>query len=351
VIWAGSFLLAVLGIAVVTAVAVVLSKSDESAGPVMVSSPPSTTNPLPTLPPTTNTPADKPTKAPVMLQPTDNPTRSPVTQQPSDLSSIQPAPTKPPAPTNRPSQSLSLVSTLMPTMPSQLPSSAITLQPQTQLVDVVMRLENTYGRLSGGTEFDFQAASELHLREEIENSVHPPGLVKLVDIQCQIYGQTVVEPRPTDDTNNSDSNRNLQHWVNDPQLRRYLQSQQPLRVGFNAFIKFQSEAEDNIVSDWVRECFNSVSKRQAYMDRLRQANAGAFNILTDVQVLVEGEKPEEEVPPPPIIGPDDGGSGGGSRGGVSIWIFLPGGFLVVIFVSILIYKKHKSSTTPRRATV
>lgn len=215
--------------------------------------------------------------------------------------------------------------------PSQHPSSAPTLQPQSQLVNVVMRLENTYGRLSGGAEFDFQAASEFHLRQEIENSVQPPGLVKLIDIQCQIYGQTVVNPRPPEETKNSNSNRNS---------LRNLQSQQPLRVGFNAFIKFQSEADENIVSDWVGECFNSVSKRQAYMDRLKRANPAAFNIVTDVMVLVEGEKPEEEVPPPPIIGPDGGGSGAST-----VWILiaaLAGGVLVAFFVGILVYNRHKS---------
>jgi len=242
------------------------------------------------------------------------------------------------APSKQPTETPSLT-------PSQIPSSSPTLQPQSQVVNVVMRLENTYGRLSGGAEFDFQAATELHLREEIENSVQPPGLVKLIDIQCQIYGQTVVQPQPPDETNGA-NNRNLLQFASDddPQqlLARNLQgtSQQPLRVDFDAFIKFQSEAEENIVSvsDWVGECFNSASKRRAYQNRLRQANAAAFNILTDVMVLVEGKKPDEEVPPS-IVEPD-----GGVSGTATVWIGIAsvaGGVLVAFFIGIIVYNKHK----------
>ena len=116
------------------------------------------------------------------------------------------------------------------------------------LVNVVMRLENTYGRLLDDAADDFQSVTAAHLVQEIQKSVRPDGLVKLGTVNCVIFGQTVVFPTPPSSATSGGSNNRRQlggsgavsHAISndDPRGLRHLQdqttqTQQPLRVGFH----------------------------------------------------------------------------------------------------------------------
>ena len=256
-------------------------------------------------------------------------------------------------------------------LPTQLPSYLPTRPPQSALINIVMRLENTYGRLVGDASNDFQNVTASHIAQEIVKSVQPDGLIKLVQVRCVIYGQTVVAPEPSDGNgsrrdltglpslwlrdnpdyydNASPDKNTAQAIPSESQMRRHrnLQqtgdgsnSQQPLRVGLNVYVDFQSERDDNDVADWVGDCFNSNSKRQRYIDRLKAANPTSFGILESTTVLIEGEKPEEEAPAAPPL--EDNPSSTSSSN--TIWFYIASGagvILVAFVIGMLICRKSK----------
>ena len=104
---------------------------------------------------------------------------------------------------------------------------------------------------------DFQSVTAAHLVQEIQKSVRPDGLVKLGTVNCVIFGQTVVFPTPP---SSATGREQYPHAISndDPRGLRHLQdqttqTQQPLRVGFNAYVEFQSERDDNDVAAWIGE--------------------------------------------------------------------------------------------------
>jgi len=228
-----------------------------------------------TFVPTTTEPTKVPTSIPTSV-PTENSTSAPTL---TSNSTLVPTPTKTLEPI-----------TLPPTMEATNDQMTNTSAPsQQELVNVIMRLENTYGRLDDETSITFQLATAAHIEAQIQ-LLELEG-VKVVDVECGIYGQTVVTPSQPDENNN----RTLRQQQRDLQP-----SQQPLRIGFNALVTFESpQGQQNAPAEWIGAAFDSDTKRQAYISRLRSANDN-FDILTAIMVLVEGAKPEEETVPPSV---------------------------------------------------
>jgi len=240
--------------------------------------------------PTTSEPTKVPTTIPTSV-PTENSTSAPTL---TSNSTLFPTPTKTLEPTVPDGQMANTSSpSEAPTMEATNDQMTNTSAPsQQELVNVVMRLENTYGRLDDETSVIFQSATSAHIEAQIE-LMELEG-VKVVDVECGIYGQMVVIP----------INRKLR--PQQQQQQRDLQpSQQPLRIGFNALITFESpQGQQNEPKEWIGAAFNSDTKRQAFISRLRSANDN-FDILTAILVLVEGQKPPEEIVPPLSISPTE----------------------------------------------
>jgi len=205
-----------------------------------------------------------------------------------------------------------------------------------------MRLENTAGEIPADrTTSDFVAVTAAHIEAQIEAMEIN---VILLDVQVIIYGQTVVQPRP--DTTATASTETDQA-DNSPQTRRFLQQPtlQPLRVGFNTIISWQSPEEESNPAEWIGEAFNSEDKRETYMERLQNANA-FFATLTHVALLVEGERPDEEVPintdPPPNDDKDNS----------IIWISVAsaaGGVLLAFGAGVIVYKRYQKKKEREKA--
>ena len=203
-----------------------------------------------------------------------------------------------------------------------------------------MRLENTAGKIAADrTTSDFVAVTAGHIEAQIEAMEIN---VILLDVQVIIYGQTVVQPRPDTATAAAETDQG----DNSPQSRRFLQpTVQPLRVGFNTIITWQSPEEDSNPAEWIGEAFNSEDKRDSYIERLQNANA-FFATLNHVALLVEGERPNEEVPintdPPPADDKDNS----------IIWISVAsaaGGVLLAFAAGVIVYKRYQKKQERKQA--
>jgi hypothetical protein len=96
----------------------------------------------------------------------------------------------------------------------------------------------------------------------------------------------------------------------------------PLQIIFDVAVSFRSLGQDYDAVTLVGDAFNSDEDRAAYTQRLRQTLNAAFDDVTQVELLVEGQAPQEDIP---------AGDGGGSNIGVVVGA-AAGGSLVVILV-------------------